>query len=101
MGVENEWFFVFKSFANKSQSQNTDLLDQQILIVNVWTDLLYDTIPFISWYFDTANCCNNIGSSSSDVTISIDHYTEYAVFNTLFGSWLKVIPQVGFIGSLK
>ena len=101
MSVENKWFFVFESFTNESQSQDTDLLDQQILIVNVWTDLFYNPIPFVSWYLNAANRCNNVGSCSSDVTISINHDTEYAVFNTLFGTYLEVIPQVGFIGSLK
>lgn len=101
MSVENKWFFVFKSFTNESESQNTDLLDQQILIVDVWTDLFYDTIPFVSWYLNAADRCDNVGSCSSDVTISINHDTEYAVFNTLFGTCLKVVPQVGFIGSLK
>lgn len=96
MSIENKRFFVFKSLANETQSQNTDFLDQQVIVVNVWTDLFHDSVPFISGDLDAANSCNNIGSCSSDITIGIDHDTQHTVFDVLLGGRWQIIPETSF-----
>ena len=74
MLVEHERLLLPQSLAYEAQCQNRHLLDEQILVVDVRTDLLHNSLPLVPGNLDAAYRSHHVCRSSPDISIMIDHY---------------------------
>lgn len=51
---------LLQLLADETDRQNRHFFYDKVFMAHVRSDLLHDTLPLLSWYFDAANCCDDL-----------------------------------------
>lgn len=97
LGLFEDEVELFELFTDEPNSEDGDLFDDGILVLNVVSDFLDDSRPLIFRQFDAANGCNDVGSCSPDKLLWVDHGVEDHIFEGRPVGSGQSVPEIAVV----